>query len=152
MRSVLYFRGVNSQRRTWSASKTLLSSRYSRYFCCSSKNFILWHDRKQQVRLGERADWNFKHISLTLNKRYIQHSTLSFRKKTAWFHDGETCSTIFQQISKLTILIIYLEKANQRFILENIKLSSQISSDFHYGAVMSNNKLSNFVWELFNHT
>lgn len=39
--SVLYLRGVSSARRTCRASNTFPSSRYSRYFCCSSRNFIL---------------------------------------------------------------------------------------------------------------
>lgn len=39
--SVLYLRGVSSARRTCRASSTFPSSRYSRYFCCSSRNFIL---------------------------------------------------------------------------------------------------------------
>lgn len=41
IRSVLYLRGVSSARRTCRASNTFPSSRYSRYFCCSSRNFIL---------------------------------------------------------------------------------------------------------------
>lgn len=76
MRSVLYFRGVSSQRRTWSASRTLPSSRYSRYFCCSSKNFILWHDRKQQS--GEKGWLKFqKTFEPKQNSR--NHSTMPFR-------------------------------------------------------------------------
>lgn len=79
MRSVLYFRGVSSQRRTWSASRTLPSSRYSRYFCCSSKNFILWHDRKQQS--GEKGWLKFqKTFEPKQNSR--NHSTMPFRNTT----------------------------------------------------------------------
>lgn len=78
MRSVLYFRGVSSQRRTWSASRTLPSSRYSRYFCCSSKNFILWHDRKQQS--GEKGWLKFqKTFEPKQNSR--NHSTMPFRNQ-----------------------------------------------------------------------
>lgn len=40
MRSVLYLRGVSSALRTCRASKTLPSSRYSKYFCCSRRNFM----------------------------------------------------------------------------------------------------------------
>lgn len=45
MRSVLYLRGVSSALRTCRASRTFPSSRYSRYFCCSSRNFIRCTDR-----------------------------------------------------------------------------------------------------------
>lgn len=75
MRSVLYFSGVNSQRRTWSASRTLPSSRYSRYFCCSSKNFILWHDRKQQS--GEKSWWRFQKMFVP-KQNSRNHSTMPF--------------------------------------------------------------------------
>lgn len=75
MRSVLYFRGVNSQRRTWRASRTLPSSRYSRYFCCSSKNFILWQDRKQ--RSGERS-WRKVQKMFVPKQNSRNHSTMPF--------------------------------------------------------------------------
>lgn len=75
MRSVLYFSGVNSQRRTWSASRTLPSSRYSRYFCCSSKNFILWHDRKQQS--GEKSWWKVQKMFVP-KQNSRNHSTMPF--------------------------------------------------------------------------
>lgn len=39
-RGVLYWSGVNSFRSTCSASKTRPSSKYSKYFCSSNKNFI----------------------------------------------------------------------------------------------------------------
>lgn len=51
MRSVLYLRGVSSALRTCRASSTFPSSRYSRYFCCRSRNFIRCRGAKTKTRI-----------------------------------------------------------------------------------------------------
>ena len=50
IRSVLYLRGVSSALRTCRASNTFPSSRYSRYFCCSSRNFIRYTGRHGEAK------------------------------------------------------------------------------------------------------
>lgn len=66
MRSVLYFRGVSSARSTCSASRIFPSSRYSRYFCCRSRNFMRWTHRRIAVRtLIQRCAEDQRCVTLT---------------------------------------------------------------------------------------
>lgn len=46
IRSVLYLSGVSSPLSTCRASRTFPSSKYSRYFCCRSRNFIRYRERE----------------------------------------------------------------------------------------------------------
>lgn len=70
MRSVLYFSGVSSPRSTCRASRTLPSSRYSRYFCCRSRNFIRWGEDKGEI--WEKQNLNSV-FNLTLIGRDFMH-------------------------------------------------------------------------------
>ncbi len=81
MRSVLYFSGVSSARSTCSASRTFPSSRFSRYFCCRSRNFIRWATQEKISQDGSYGGWRrcSEDCALLPPQRWVNASVLSAR-------------------------------------------------------------------------
>lgn len=79
IRSVLYLSGVSSPRRTCRASRTLPSSRYSRYFCCSSRNFIRWGGEEDNIKTMNKSK-NPVFIRLKWSKKALMNTSLKYLK------------------------------------------------------------------------